>query len=138
MVSSGGQGQSAVSWRGSGPSGMQCCRRRCARGWREGNEGERQRGLREAGGGIALVSMEGIDRLLTAAEVAERLGYSERYVWRLGREGVLPRIKVPGRKYVRFSEADVARFVRASRQAAAPPVSRARRAVASRPAPRRF
>jgi excisionase family DNA binding protein len=85
-----------------------------------------------------MASMDGIDRLLTAAEVAERLGYTERYVWRLGREGVLPRIKVPGRKYVRFSEADVARFVRASRQGTALPVPRARRSVAARPAPRRF
>lgn len=57
-------------------------------------------------------------RLLTAAEVAERLGFSERYVWRLGREGVLPRVKVPGRKYVRFCEADVERFVRDSRRTA--------------------
>jgi excisionase family DNA binding protein len=62
--------------------------------------------------------MDGMGRLLTAAEVARRLGYSERYVWRLGREGVLPRVKVPGRKYVRFCESDVERFVRASRQGA--------------------
>ncbi len=55
--------------------------------------------------------MEDVGRLLTAAQVAERLGYTERYVWRLGREGVLPRIKLPGRKYVRFAERDVDRFV---------------------------
>jgi excisionase family DNA binding protein len=66
--------------------------------------------------------MDGMDRLLTAAEVAQRLGYTERYVWRLGREGVLPRVKVPGRKYVRFCERDVERFVAASRQGARVPV----------------
>jgi hypothetical protein len=36
------------------------------------------------------------ERLLTAAEVAQRLGFSERYVWKLGREGALPRVKLPG------------------------------------------
>ncbi len=56
-------------------------------------------------------------RLLTAAQVAVRLGFTERYVWKLGREGLLPRVKVPGRKYVRFSEADVERFVREGRRA---------------------
>jgi excisionase family DNA binding protein len=61
--------------------------------------------------------MEPRTRLLTAAEVGERLGYAERYVWKLGREGVLPRIKVPGRKYVRFAAEDVERFVREGRQA---------------------
>jgi excisionase family DNA binding protein len=55
--------------------------------------------------------VDDIGRLLTAAEVAERLGFTERYVWRLGRDGVLPRIKLPGRKYVRFAESDVERFV---------------------------
>src|SRR3712207_9216925 len=65
--------------------------------------------------------MEANSRLLTAAEVAERLGYSERYVWKLGREGVLPRIKLPGRKYVRFAESDVERFVESCREAARPP-----------------
>jgi excisionase family DNA binding protein len=62
--------------------------------------------------------MEANTRLLTAAEVGERLGYAERYVWKLGREGVLSRIKVPGRKYVRFAEEDVERFVREGRQPA--------------------
>jgi excisionase family DNA binding protein len=46
-------------------------------------------------------------RLLTAGEAAELLGVSERYVWRLGREGALPRVKAPGRKYVRFPRAGV-------------------------------
>lgn len=80
--------------------------------------------------------MENVGRLLTAAEVAERLGYTERYVWRLGREGLLPRVKLPGRKYVRFAEADVDRFVtRHRRDAIAPP----RRPAALRPvAARRF
>lgn len=55
--------------------------------------------------------MEANRRLLTAAEVGERLGYAERYVWKLGREGVLPRINVPGRKYVCFAEQDVEQSV---------------------------
>ena len=64
-------------------------------------------------------------RLLTAAEVGERLGFTERYVWRLGREGVLPRIKLPGRKYVRFAEDDVERFIAGARM---PPARERRRA----------
>jgi len=80
--------------------------------------------------------MEPRTRLLTAAEVGERLGYAERYVWKLGREGVLPRIKVPGRKYVRFAEEDVERFVREGRQAGG---GGARSRVGGRPPlPRRF
>lgn len=59
-------------------------------------------------------------QLLTAAEAGERLGYSERYVRRLGREGVLPRVKVPGRKYVPFCEADVERFEAQSRHQVVP------------------
>lgn len=80
--------------------------------------------------------MDDAGRLLTASQVAERLGYTERYVWRLGREGVLPRIKLPGRKYVRFAERDVDRFVTRHRRDAIAP---ARAAASSRPAPaRRF
>jgi excisionase family DNA binding protein len=76
------------------------------------------------------------ERLLTAAEVAERLGFTERYVWRLGREGVLPRIKLPGRKYVRFAEEDVAQFIAGARRR--PAAGRSRLAAPSRPVPRRF
>ncbi len=72
--------------------------------------------MTEGAGGRAVVGMETTGRLLAAAEVGERLGYPERYVWRLGREGVLPRIKVPGRKYVRFAEEDVEQFVREGRE----------------------
>jgi excisionase family DNA binding protein len=78
---------------------------------------------------------EPFGRLLTAAEVAERLGYMERYVWKLGGEGVLPRVKLPGRKYVRFAERDVERFIAAGFVAASA-VSRAAGLVAS--LPRRF
>lgn len=49
------------------------------------------------------------DRLLTAEQVAERLSVSERYVWRLGREGELPRVQVG--KYVRFDPADITAFI---------------------------
>jgi excisionase family DNA binding protein len=75
-------------------------------------------------------------RLLTAAQVAERLGYTERYVWKLGREGVLPRVKLPGRRYVRFAEEDVERLVRDARGLAAPRPERRR--VVDRRLPRRF
>jgi excisionase family DNA binding protein len=82
---------------------------------------------------------EDIGRLLTAAEVAQRLGYTERYVWKLGREGVLPRIKLPGRKYVRFAESDVERFVASCREAVRPPRPvPARYEPPPRPVPRRF
>jgi excisionase family DNA binding protein len=76
------------------------------------------------------------ERLLTAAEVAERLGFTERYVWRLGREGVLPRIKLPGRKYVRFAEGDVERFIAGARER--PASVRSRRPAPVPAAPRRF
>ena len=78
--------------------------------------------------------MDDVGRLLTAAQVAERLGYTERYVWRLGREGVLPRIKLPGRKYVRFAERDVDRFVTRHRRdaLASPRAPAAARPVAAR------
>jgi excisionase family DNA binding protein len=80
------------------------------------------------GGGASTDVHEELGRLLTAAEVAERLGYTERYVWKLGREGVLPRIKLPGRKYVRFAESDVERFVASCREQVRAP----------RPVPARF
>ena len=75
-------------------------------------------------------------RLLTAAEVAERLGYTERYVWRLGREGVLPRVKLPGRKYVRFAEEDVERLVDVARRGTSRPAGRVPSRPAAPPPPR--
>lgn len=86
------------------------------------------------------MSDQDLGQLMTASEVARRLGYSERYVWKLGREGVLPRVKVPGRKYVRFCEVDVERFVREGRQASSPMAggSRPRFARSSPPLPTRF
>ncbi|MBI5103951.1 MAG: helix-turn-helix domain-containing protein [Solirubrobacterales bacterium] len=71
--------------------------------------------------------------LLTAAEVAERLGYTERYVWRLGREGALPRVKVPGRKYVRFCERDVERFMARCRSGVGVSAGTRRPVVIARP-----
>ena len=56
------------------------------------------------------------DRLLTASEVAEILRVTERYVWRLGREGALERIKPPGRKYVLFPESAVRRYLEEGRR----------------------
>ncbi len=84
-----------------------------------------------------MVHVETKGRLLTAAEVAERLGYTERYVWKLGREGVLPRVKLPGRKYVRFAEEDVERLVQQGRQAS-PAVRRGAVVGAPVSLPRRF
>ena len=46
-------------------------------------------------------------RLLTAAEVAKRIHTTERYVWSLGRRGILARVVLPGGRLVRFLEADV-------------------------------
>ncbi len=84
----------------------------------------------------AVVGVRDNERLLTAAEVAERLGFTERYVWRLGREGVLPRIKLPGRKYVRFAEQDIERFIAGARQR--PASVRSRRPASVHAAPRRY
>jgi predicted DNA-binding transcriptional regulator AlpA len=58
-----------------------------------------------------------LDPLLEASQVAELLGYTERYVWRLGREGLLPRVKLPGRKYVRFPLSGVIAYVESGRSA---------------------
>jgi excisionase family DNA binding protein len=49
------------------------------------------------------------ERLLTVAEVAERLACSRTLVRRLGNQGVLQRIKV--RRLLRFRESDVARLM---------------------------
>jgi predicted DNA-binding transcriptional regulator AlpA len=46
-------------------------------------------------------------RLLTADEVSERLRTTKRYVWSLGRRGILARVVLPGGRLVRFLEADV-------------------------------
>jgi len=54
-----------------------------------------------------------VTRLLTAAEVAELLGTTERYVWSLGRRGVLPRVILPGGRLVRFRESDVEAMISA-------------------------
>jgi excisionase family DNA binding protein len=57
----------------------------------------------------------GIAALLTAAEVAERLNVTARYVYSLGRKGILPRIILPG-DVVRFDEADVDALIEKYRQ----------------------
>ncbi len=84
----------------------------------------------------AVLVVQRNERLLTAAQVAEKLGFTERYVWRLGREGVLPRIKLPGRKYVRFAEEDIERFIAGARER--PASVRSRRPAPVHAAPRRF
>jgi excisionase family DNA binding protein len=50
-----------------------------------------------------------VTELLTAEEVARVLRCTERYVWRLGRDGKLPRIRVG--RHVRFDPADVEAFI---------------------------
>lgn len=54
--------------------------------------------------------------LLTAADVAELLGTTERYVWSLGRRGVLPRVVLPGGRLVRFTRSDVDDMIAAGRE----------------------
>jgi excisionase family DNA binding protein len=54
--------------------------------------------------------------LLTAEQVAAILSVSERYVWRLGRDGELPRVQLG--KYVRFDPADVEAFIEARKESA--------------------
>lgn len=46
-------------------------------------------------------------RLLTAAEVASRLGVAVETVRRLGRRGVLPVVSIPGVRAVRYRPEDV-------------------------------
>lgn len=60
--------------------------------------------------------------LLTADQVAELLGVTTRYVWRLGREGELPRIEL-GPNSVRFDRGDIDAFIEQRRSG--PRVSRA-------------
>ncbi len=91
--------------------------------------------MRDAASRPALRAVDTTGRLLTAAQVAERLGYTERYVWKLGREGVLPRVKLPGRRYVRFAEEDVERLVRDARGV---PARKTTIRIVERRLPRRF
>jgi excisionase family DNA binding protein len=51
------------------------------------------------------------DALLDAGEVAELLGVTRRYVWRLARDGELP--YVPLGKYRKFDPCDVRSFIEA-------------------------
>lgn len=68
--------------------------------------------------------------LLSAEQVAELLGVSERYVWRLGRDGELPRVNVG--RYVRFDPADLRAFIEQRKQR-----GRGSRATLSEPSERR-
>jgi predicted DNA-binding transcriptional regulator AlpA len=54
--------------------------------------------------------------LLTAADGAELLGTTERYVWALGRRGLLPRVVLPGGRLVRFTRSDVDAMIAAGRE----------------------
>ena len=91
--------------------------------------------MRDAASRPALRAVDTTGRLLTAAQVAERLGYTERYVWKLGREGVLPRVKLPRRRYVRFAEEDVEWLVRDARGV---PARKTTIRIVERRLPRRF
>jgi excisionase family DNA binding protein len=59
-----------------------------------------------------------LEPLLSAAQVAQILRCTERYVWRLGRDGKLPRVLV-GRK-VLFDPADVTAFIAAAKEGPRP------------------
>lgn len=72
--------------------------------------------------------------LLEASEVAEILGVTERYVWRLGRDGELPRI-VFGR-HVRYKPAAVDAFIEAHKEGRRPPAARSAPRSSSTRAPR--
>jgi excisionase family DNA binding protein len=68
--------------------------------------------------------------LLSAAEVAVRLKVKAPYVYRLGRDGHLPRVVLPG-DVVRFHPDDVDAFIDGKRHDR--PAARARPTVRSRP-----
>lgn len=77
------------------------------------------------------------DQLLTAEEAAALLGVSERYVWKLGRDGALPRRSV-GKKYVRFARRDVIAYQESQAVAGpTPPVVRSTVASARQQRPAR-
>lgn len=80
------------------------------------------------------MSENGGERLLTAAEVAERLGTTERYVWSLGRRGILARVVLPGGHLVRFMERDVDAMIEEARSSEPAPRRRPRRAPRERAA----
>jgi excisionase family DNA binding protein len=69
--------------------------------------------------------------LLTADQVAEQLGITRRFVWRLAREDKLPRVEL-GPKCVRFDPADVDAFIEERR--AGPRARRAHVESPERPA----
>ncbi len=75
--------------------------------------------------------------LLKAEEVARRLGVTKPYVYRLGRDGLLPRVALPG-DVVRFRAEDVETFIAAHHEQA--PRQRPRATRTSQPAaiPSRF
>lgn len=54
--------------------------------------------------------------LPTAADVAQLLGTTQRYVWALGRRGLLPRVVLPGGRLVRFTRRDVDAMIVAGRE----------------------
>lgn len=54
--------------------------------------------------------MVGINRWLTVAEVAKKLGVSKNEVYRMVREGELPAKKISGHR-TRISDAEVERFM---------------------------
>lgn len=62
------------------------------------------------------LAAENESELLTAAQVAELLQTTTRYVWSLGRSGVLPRVVLPGGRLVRFDRRDVDALIAAGRR----------------------
>lgn len=66
--------------------------------------------------GVGTSPRDDTRELLTAADVAELLGTTERYVWALGRRGLLPRVVLPGGRLVRFTRSDVEAMISAGRE----------------------
>ena len=85
----------------------------------EGVEGEEREACRSAVGGAPVAAWKRTEDCSRPAR--SRSGWATRSATPGGwGEGVPPRIKVPGRKYVRFAEEDIQRFVREGRQPASP------------------
>jgi excisionase family DNA binding protein len=50
------------------------------------------------------------DRLLSADEVAQRLGFSKQTIWGMARRGELPTVRI-GTRRVKFSSDDLERWI---------------------------
>jgi excisionase family DNA binding protein len=75
-----------------------------------------------------------MDRLLTAEEVAERLGMRTDWVWAQARAGRIPHVRLG--RYRRFRESALEAWLRKlETESAAPPTAEARASLHARPGP---